>query len=108
MGRFVIAAFKPKPAMQPQLLVVVEKHWRILHAQGLVTDRPRHAMQSADGTVIEVFEWRSPEAIEQAHHDPAVLALWAEFESVCDYVPISAVSESQQPFSEFQALPLSA
>jgi len=106
MGRVVIAAFKPKPAMQQQLLSVVEKHWRILQAQGLVTDRPRCAMQSADGTVVEVFEWRSPEAIEQAHHNPAVLALWAEFEAVCDYVPVAEVSESQQLFSEFQALPL--
>ena len=63
------------------------------------------SMQAADGTVLEVFEWRSPEAIEQAHHNPAVLALWAEFEAVCDYVPVAGVSESQQPFSEFQALP---
>lgn len=35
MGRFVIAAFKPKPAMQQQLLAVVEKHWRVLQEQGL-------------------------------------------------------------------------
>jgi len=105
MGRVVIAAFKPKPAMQQQLLAVVEKHWRILQAQSLVTERPRVAMQSADGTVVEVFEWRSPEAIEQAHHNPAVLALWAEFEAVCDYVPVAEVSESQQLFSEFQPLP---
>jgi len=105
MGRVVIAAFKPKPAMQQQLLAVVEKHWRILQAQSLVTDRPRYAMQSADGTVVEVFEWRSPEAIEQAHHNPAVLALWAEFEAACDYVPVCALPESQHPFSEFQALP---
>ena len=105
MGRFVIAAFKPKPAMQHQLLAIVEKHWRVLQEQGLVTDRPRYAMQSADGTVLEVFEWRSPEAIDQAHHNPAVLALWAEFEAACEYVPVSGLSEAQHPFSEFQSLP---
>lgn len=105
MGRFVIAAFKPKPGMQQQLLAVVEKHWRVLEAQGLVTERPRYAMQAADGTVLEVFEWRSPEAIERAHHDPAVLGLWAEFEAACDYVPLSALPESEHPFSEFQPLP---
>ena len=105
MGRFVIAAFKPKPAKQQQLLAIVEKHWGILQEQGLVTDRPRYAMQSADGTVLEVFEWRSPEAIDQAHHNPAVLALWAEFEAACEYVPVSGLSEAQHPFSEFQSLP---
>jgi quinol monooxygenase YgiN len=106
MGRFVIAAFKPKPGKQEQLLAVVAKHWKVLHEQGLVTDRPRYALQSTDGTVVEVFEWRSPEAIETAHHNPAVQTLWAEFEAVCEYVPLTALSESQQLFSEFEALSL--
>ena len=106
MGRFVIAAFKPKPGMQGSLAAAVEKHWRILRAENLVTDRPRYAMQSEDGTLVEVFEWLSPEAIERAHHTPAVLALWAEFESACEYVPLSALAEAQHPFSEFAPLPL--
>jgi hypothetical protein len=101
MGRFVIAAFKPKPGMQQQLRAVVEKHWGILRAENLVTDRPRYAMQAADGTVIEVFEWLSPQAIEQAHSNPKVHALWAEFEAVCTYVPLASLAEAQHPFSEF-------
>lgn len=104
MSRFVIAAFRPKAGMQPQLLAVVAKHWDVLRAQDLVTDRPRYAMQAADGTVLEVFEWRSAEAIERAHHSPVVLALWAEFEAVCDYVPLAALAEAGQPFSEFQPI----
>ncbi len=106
MGRFVIAAFKPKPGKQEQLLAVVEKHWRVLREQSLVTDRPRFAMQSADGTILEVFEWRSAQAIESAHINPAVHALWAEFELACDYVPLAALAESQHLFAEFEALPL--
>jgi hypothetical protein len=105
MGRFVIAAFKPKPGMESQLLAVVDRHWRVLAAEGLVTERPRYAMQAADGTVLEVFEWRSPEAIDAAHRNPAVLALWAEFEAACEYVPLAALPESQHPFSEFHPLP---
>ena len=75
MGRFVVAAFKPRPGKQQELLAVVAKHWRVLSEQGLVTDRPRYAMQSADGTILEVFEWRSAQAIESAHNNPAVQAL---------------------------------
>lgn len=108
MGRFVIAAFKPKQGMQEQLAAVVEKHWRILRAEGLVTERPRYAMQAADGTVIEVFEWLSAEAIERAHETPAVLALWAEFEAACEYVPLASLGEAQHPFSEFSPLSICA
>ena len=106
MGRFVIAAFKPKPGKQEQLRAVVAKHWRVLSEQGLVTDRPRYAMQSSDGTILEVFEWRSAQAIESAHQNPAVQALWAEFEAACEYVPLTTVAESRDLFAEFEALPL--
>ena len=105
MSRFVISAFKPKAGMQQRLLAVVKKHRRVLHEQGLITDRPRYAMQAADGTMVEVFEWRSREAIEQAHHNPVVLALWAEYEAASEHVPMAALPESQRLFSEFEALP---
>lgn len=105
MGRFVIAAFKPKPGAEAQLLAVVAKHWAVLREQQLASERPRHVMQAGDGTVIEVFEWQSAEAIERAHANPAVLALWAEFEAACDYVPLACLPEAQHPFSEFTPLP---
>lgn len=105
MGRFVIAAFKPKPGRQQALAALVERHWGVLRDQGLVTDRPRFAMRAANGTLIEVFEWRSAQAVEQAHENPAVRALWAEFEEACDYVPVAGLPEAQHPFSEFEAFP---
>lgn len=104
MGRFVIAAFKPKPGMHQKLGALVEKHWRILREEGLVTDRPRHAMKAVNGTIVEVFEWRDEQAVKQAHQNTAVLALWAEFEEACDYVPVAGLPEAQHPFSEFEAL----
>ena len=104
MGRFVVAAFKPKPGMQDRLLAVVARHWGVLRAQGLVTDKPSHAMRAADGTIVEVFEWTSAEAIERAHGNIAVQALWEEFAAVCDYMPVGGLAECQHMFSEFEAV----
>jgi len=106
MARFVIAAFKPRPGQASALRQVVEKHWRVLDAEGLVSARPRQVMQASDGTIVEVFEWRSSDAIEAAHRNPAVLALWAEFEAACEYVPLASLAEAQHPFSEFEPLDL--
>jgi hypothetical protein len=106
MGRIVIAAFKPKPDRHLQLREVVAKHWGILRAEGLVTDRRRMVMQAGDGTLIEVFEWCSAEAIEQAHLNVAVQALWAEFEAVCEHVPLVGLGEAQHPFAEFSTMDL--
>lgn len=104
MGRSVIAVFRPKPGKDRELFDVVSRHWRVLCGQGLVTERARHVMRAVDGTIVEVFEWRSAQAIEQAHRDPLVQALWTEFEAACDYVPLASLAEAQQLFPEFETL----
>jgi hypothetical protein len=104
MGRFVIVAYQPKPGCDRQLEALVAKHLQVLAAEGLVSDRTGYAMRAADGTIVEVFEWRSAEAIERAHTNPAVGALWAEFAAACDYVPLVTLPEAQQMFAEFDAL----
>ena len=103
MGRFVIVAYKPKPGKHDALAAVVEKHLRVLSAENLVTDKAPYVMRAADGTVVEVFEWRSVDAISQAHNNPAVQALWGEFAAVCDYMPLANLAEAQQMFAEFDA-----
>lgn len=106
MGRFVIAVYRPKPGHEQQLLAAVRKHAGVLRAEGLISERPAHVMRAADGALIEVFEWLSTAAIERAHSNPAIQALWAEFGDACDYVPVAALSEARQIFSEFEAVSL--
>lgn len=106
MGRFVIVAYTPKPDKERELLAAVRKHLQVLHAEGLVTERPASVMRAGDGTIVEVFEWRSAEAIHQAHTNPAVQALWAEFGAACDYTPLAKLTESHQMFAEFDAVTL--
>ena len=43
----------------------------------------------------------SSAAIEAAHTNPAVLAMWNEYEAVCDYVPLNTVAEAAEMFAEF-------
>ena len=106
MGRFVVAAFRPKAGRQEALRTVVARHRQVLQAEQLVTDRPPYAMQAADGTIVEIFEWRSADAIAEAHRNPAVQALWAEFDAHCDYLPLADLAESKHPFAEFESLDL--
>ncbi|MEZ5355758.1 MAG: hypothetical protein R2762_24250 [Bryobacteraceae bacterium] len=61
-------------------------------------------MCAADGTIVEVFEWMSKEAIESAHRNPVVLDLWKQFELLCWYETPSNVPEFQNMFSHFEPL----
>ena len=104
MPIIVIACYRPKPAMADRLRELTRSHVARLRAEGLVTEREPIIMEAADGTIVEVFEWASREAIEQAHGNPNVLAMWEEYDEVCDYVPIGDLDEAKSLFSEFSPL----
>jgi hypothetical protein len=101
MGRIVIVGYKPKPGKNEALKALMKTHLPILQQQGLATNRKSIIMEAADGTIVEVFEWVSNEAIQNAHTNPAVLQMWGEYAEVCDYVPVGSLAEAGSLFSNF-------
>ena len=69
-----------------------------LRQEGLVTDREPVIMRTKDGTIIEVSEWKSREAIDAAHKNPNVLAMWEKFFALCDCVPLMSLRESNETY----------
>ena len=104
MGSISVACYKPRAGCEEALLELVRNHLPPLRAEGLVTDRASIVMRAGDGTIIEVFEWVSQEAIAGAHHNPAVIDLWKRFEAVCTYEIPSNVAEFQKMFAHFEPL----
>jgi hypothetical protein len=101
MGRIAIACYQPKPGQEDALRALVAEHVPTLRAIGLATDRSPIAMQGKDGTIIEVFEWVSPEAIQAAHAHPVVLKMWEQYSQLSNYLPLAKVSEASDLFAEF-------
>lgn len=79
-------------------------HVATLRGEGLATSRAPILMRAKDGTVIEVFEWVSQEAIDRAHTNPVVLAMWERYGQVCEYIKIGDVPEASEMFSGFEPL----
>ena len=104
MGRIVIVAYRPKPGKVEALHALAKEHVDILRREGLVTDRVPIVMVAENGTIVEVFEWVSKAAIDSAHGNAAVLALWNRYAEVCDYIPVADVPEAGHLFSEFTPL----
>ena len=104
MGQFSIACYRPKTGRDAELLALTHEHIPILRKEGLVTDRPAYAMRAQDGTIVEVFEWCSKEAVDGAHTNPEVLKLWERYAAVCDYVPLSTLAEAQEMFAGFEPI----
>ena len=101
MGRIVIVGYKPKPGKAEALKVLMKTHVQRLRQEGLAPNRESIIMEATDGTIVEVFEWTSAEAIQSAHKNPAVLQMWGEYADVCDYVPVGTLAEAGNLFSDF-------
>lgn len=104
MGVMVVACYRPKPGKERALLELVAAHLPALRKEGLVGDGPSLCGRAGDGTIVEAFVWKSQEAIDAAHENPAVKALWEKFGKACDYVAIADVPEAKHMFSEFTPL----
>jgi quinol monooxygenase YgiN len=102
----VIVAYRPRPGQEERLLELTREHVPILRAAGLATERPAYAMRAKDGTLVEVFEWKSPEAIQAAHEHPEVLALWKRYGEACEYVNLASLAEAHDMFAGFEPIAL--
>jgi quinol monooxygenase YgiN len=104
MPRVVIALYRPKPGQHDALMAAVREHVPTLQRLGLATSRQPTVMRASDGTVLEIFEWASQEAIDRAHHDATVAAMWQRFGEACDFVPLGTLAEATQMFPDFEPL----
>ncbi len=103
----VVVAYKPLAGKESALLDLTRKHVPVLRSQGLVTDREPYAMRAKDGTVIEVFEWKSEAAVNSAHNNPVVLGMWKEYGEACIILPLNKVAECGDMFAGFEPVDLS-
>ena len=103
-GVIVIVAYRPKPAKEKELLDLVRSRVPTLRKENLVTNRVPTIMRARDGTIIEVSEWKSHEAIDAAHKNPNVLAMWNKFFAICDCIPLKTLAEAQEMFAGFEPL----
>src|SRR5207302_6240355 len=103
-GIVVIVAYRPKPGKENELVDLVRSRVPTLRKENLVTDRAPTIMRSRDGTIIEVSEWKSQEAIDAAHKNANVLAMWNKFFAVCDCVPLKSLAEADDLFAGFEPI----
>jgi quinol monooxygenase YgiN len=103
-GVIVIVAYRPKPGKEEELLHLVRSRVPTLRKENLVTDRVPTIMRARDGTIIEVSEWKSREAIDAAHKNANVWAMWNKFFEACECVPLNTLEEAKEMFAGFEPI----
>lgn len=98
----VQAVYRAKPGKIDELKALIDKHEPALRASGLVTERPFTIMVSSDGaTFIEVFEWTSMQAANDAHDDERVGPIWGAMAEVADFLTLADLEEATRRFPHF-------
>ena len=100
----VIVAYRPRPGKEALLMELTKHHLPVLRAQGLATERASSVMRAADGTIVEVFEWKSQAAIDSAHKNPVVAKMWQQYGEACDYISLKDLKEASELFASFEPI----
>ncbi len=101
----VIAAYRPRPGKAEELRRIVLEHRRALDEAQLTSPRPTILLRArSDGTLLEIFEWASAKAAEEAHQHPSIRGMWNRLAAIADFVPLSQVEEAGRAFSHFEAV----
>ncbi len=106
MGVMVIACYRPKPDCEDDLLELMKTHLPTLRAEGLVGEGPSLCGRASDGTIVEIFTWKTQAAIDKAHENPVVAEMWGQYAKVCDFIPVGAIDEAKQLFSPLTPIEL--
>jgi hypothetical protein len=99
-----IACYRPKRGQKGKLLAILAKHAATLRAENLISERGSILARAKDGTIVEIFEWRSAAAKEQAHRNPAVRQLWEPMMECCEFPGLGDLDEARHPFASFEVL----
>ena len=97
----VIAMYRAKPGKLQELESLVCKHFPLLQEYGLTTEKTPFIGRSADGTIIEIFEWASLETSKKAHDHPAVAKIWEAMAMVCEFGKLEQLAEAKNMFPHF-------
>jgi quinol monooxygenase YgiN len=96
-----MALYQPHVGKEEQLNDVLKKHIKTLEAENLITSREPIRAVASDGTVIEIFEWKSEQAKDAAHESPVVMKVWNEIMEIAEIKSLSSLEESKHPFPNF-------
>jgi hypothetical protein len=96
-----LAAYRPKPGVAEELLQLLAEDLATLRRRGHVTERPAPMVRTENGELLVVLEWSTTHAVDDAHVDSEVLAVWERKARLADYIAPEALAGAGIPFARW-------
>lgn len=86
--KVVMAAYRARHGRFEELCSIVKEKRDFMVGAGYYTERAPYLLVSEEDPdlLIEIFEWKSLEAIDNAHKDPSVHEIWGRMDGICSEV----------------------
>lgn len=95
------SAYRPRGGKGDELLLLLGEELATLRRRGHVTERRAPVIRTENGELLVVLEWSSEHAVDDAHADPEVLAVWDRKAQLAEYVAPRALAGSDVPFARW-------
>jgi hypothetical protein len=84
----VICTYRVRRGREAEFERLLARHWPTLRSLDLVTDQaPQHyrgAEPDGAPVFVEIFGWRSAEALRLAHEHPEVMVIWEQMDKLTE------------------------
>lgn len=98
--RLVLAAYRLR-VQEDEFLRLVGREVETLRRRGHITDRPVPVVRAGGGELLVVLEWSTDHAVDDAHADPEVTAVWDLKQELAEYVAPRELAGGDVPFASF-------
>jgi hypothetical protein len=66
-----------------------------------VSERRAPILRTESGEFLVILEWSTQHAVDDAHEDPEVLAVWERKAQLADYIAPARLSGAEIPFARW-------
>jgi hypothetical protein len=98
------AAYRPHTGRANELISLFREELATLRRRGHVTERQAPLIRTEDGDLMVVLEWSKAQAVDDAHADPEVLAVWERKTQLAEYIAPDALLGSDVPFARWTVI----
>jgi hypothetical protein len=96
-----LAAYRPRDGKEDELLAFVADELAALRRRGHVSERRAPVVRTDAGEILVVLEWSSQHAVDDAHADAEIVALWRRKDQLAEYVAPGELAGADVPFARW-------
>jgi hypothetical protein len=100
-SQLALSAYRPYPGRSDELSALFREELATLRRRGHVTDRPAPVARTETGELLVVLEWSTEHAVDDAHGDPEVIAVWERKAKLAEYIAPATLTGSDVPFARW-------